>query len=146
MLVCAGYGEKLKGAQRSSSGLSLLLAKASIVIHLIEERSMVGQHIIEDVRDKIACHGDNGNAVSFARRLAILDALVHLNVLGHGTSQIVSQGASGIAAVARALFGDVFADEKGSARDVLGGSQSEKAGKVCAIDESVDIANLGDEG
>ena len=109
----------------------------SFSIYLHEERSVVDQHIVQDVGDKVSGDGDDGDPMALAGWLTILDPLVHSAVLGHSATQVVGQVADRVATVAGALFGDVLADVKGGAGNVFGGGQAKEAGQMSTALETV---------
>ena len=53
---------------------------------------------------------------------------------------------SGVAAIGRALFGDVLGDKEGSTRDVLAGGEAKKAGQVFASVETMHVTDFADQG
>ena len=82
-------------------------AISAIVIDLHEKRALKAPHTEKHVRDKVTGDGDNGDEVTLARWLAVLDALIHLLILGHAQAQVSGKIDSAVAAVRRTLLGDV---------------------------------------
>jgi len=120
-------------------------AIGAIVIDLHEERALKAPHIEKHVRDKVAGDGDDGDEVTLARGLAALDALIHLLILGHAQAQVKGKIDGGVAAVRRALLGNMFGLEEGGAGDVLAGGETQKAGQMLTIRETVDVTHFADQ-
>ena len=120
-------------------------AISAIVFDLQEEGALVAPQIIEHVRDKVTGDGDDGDEVTLARWLAVLDALIHLLILGHAQAQVSGEVDGGVAGIRRALLGDVFGQEEGGAGDVLAGGETEEAGQVLTIREAVDVTHFADQ-
>ena len=120
----------------------MCFAIGAIVFDLQEEGALVAPHIVEYIGDEVTGDGDEGDGVAFARRLAALDTLVHLLVLGGPLAQVEGKVDRRIAAVRGALLGDAFGVEDGGTGDVLASGDAEEAGHVCAIGEATDVTDL----
>ncbi len=127
-------------------GMRVLFQVLAIVCGLQEEGALVAPHVVEHVGREMAGDGHEGDEMAFVRWFAVGNALVHGVVVGHLVAQVVGHIDGGIAGVGRPLFGDVGGLVHGGARDVLGGGQAQEAGQMLAIGETLDIADLADEG
>jgi hypothetical protein len=94
----------------------VLAAILSIVFDLQEEGALVAPHVVEHVGDEVPGDGDEGDEVALVGRLTVLDALVHLLVLGHPLAQVEGEIDGSVAAVGRTLLGDVLGRKEGSCR------------------------------
>ena len=80
----------------------MLLTIRAIITDLHEKGTVVAPHVVQHVADKVTGDGDQGNEMPLARRLAAFDALIHLVVVGHPASEMLSHVNGGVAAVGRA--------------------------------------------